>query len=86
MKKSSPEINPDVRKQLKDIPSTSGIYMMLDKKGDVVYIGKALNLKSRVRSYFNIASWKDRPKLNFMMPKVCKIKTVIQGQNKKHLF
>ncbi len=86
MKKSSPEINPDVKKQLKELPKSSGIYMMLDKKGDVIYIGKALNLKSRVRSYFNIASWKDRPKLNFMMPKVCEVKTVVTRSEQEALI
>ncbi len=86
MKNSSPEINPELRKQLKDIPNKSGIYMMLNKKGDVIYIGKALNLKNRVRSYFNIASWKDRPKLNFMMPKVCEVKTVITRSEQEALI
>jgi len=80
------EINPDLKKQLKDIPKTSGIYMMLDKKGDVIYIGKALNLKSRVRSYFNVASWQDRPKLNFMMPKVCEVKAVVTRSEQEALI
>ena len=86
MKKNTAEITPGVKKQLKNIPKTSGIYMMLDKKGDVIYIGKALNLKSRVRSYFNIASWKDRPKLNFMMPKVFEIKTVVTRSEQEALI
>ena len=60
--------------------------MMLDKKGDVIYIGKALNLKSRVRSYFNVTSWKDRPKLNFMMPKVCEVKTVVTRSEQEALI
>ncbi len=80
------EINPGLKKQLKDIPKASGIYMMLDKKGDVIYIGKALNLKSRVRSYFNVASWKDRPKLNFMMPKVSEVKTVVTRSEQEALI
>ena len=77
MTKVTYEINSDVKKQLKNVPSLSGIYMMLDKKGQVIYIGKALNLKSRVRSYFNVKTWDTRPKLYFMMPKVKEIKTVI---------
>ena len=79
-------INPDLKKQLKNIPSSSGIYMMLDKKGEVIYIGKALNLKSRVRSYFNVTSWKDRPKLNFMMPKVCEVKTIVTRSEQEALI
>lgn len=34
------------------IPSQSGIYIMKDLRGDILYIGKAKNLKNRVRSYF----------------------------------
>ena len=80
------EINPALKKQIKSLPSTSGIYMMLDKKDEVMYIGKAMNLKERIRSYFNVASWKDRPKLYFMMPKVSEIKTVITRSEKEALI
>ncbi len=80
------DIDPNLKSQIKDIPSKSGIYMMLDKKGLVIYIGKALNLKSRVRSYFNQASWDNRPKLKFMMPKVKEIKTVLTKSEKEALI
>ena len=36
----------------KDFPNTPGIYKMLDKKGKIIYVGKAVNLKRRVSSYF----------------------------------
>ncbi len=86
MKENTLEINPDLKKQLTNIPSLPGVYMMSNKKGEVIYIGKAINLKDRVRSYFNVASWKDRPKLNFMMPKVCEIKTVVTRSEKEALI
>jgi excinuclease ABC subunit C len=35
-----------------NIPTNSGIYIMKDSKSDILYIGKAKNLKNRVRSYF----------------------------------
>src|SRR3989338_8071842 len=84
--KCTHEVTPDLKKQLKNIPSLPGVYMMLDKKESVIYIGKALNLKDRVRSYFNLSGWKDRPKLQFMMPKVCEIKTVITRSEKEALI
>lgn len=86
MTKISYEIDLGLKKQLKNVPSLSGIYMMLDKKGDVIYIGKALNLKDRVRSYFNVKSWDSRPKLYFMMPKVKEIKTVVTRSEKEALI
>ena len=42
--------------QLKDLaktfPTLPGVYRMINSKGDVIYVGKAKNLKNRVRSYF----------------------------------
>jgi excinuclease ABC subunit C len=80
------DLDSSLKEQIKNIPNTSGIYMMLDKKGQVIYIGKALNLKSRVRSYFNQKSWSERQKLHFMMPKVKEIKTVITRSENEALI
>ena len=38
--------------KLKNLSKNSGIYKMLDKKGNIIYIGKAKNLKNRVSQYF----------------------------------
>lgn len=38
--------------KLSSIPNKPGIYQFLDSNGDILYIGKAKNLKNRVRSYF----------------------------------
>ena len=35
-----------------DLPTAPGIYLMRDRRGDVLYVGKARNLRRRVRSYF----------------------------------
>jgi len=37
---------------LKSLPQKSGCYLFIDRTGDIIYVGKALNLKSRVSSYF----------------------------------
>ena len=41
-----------IRQKLKDLPSSSGVYIMLSKEGQILYIGKAKVLKNRVRQYF----------------------------------
>lgn len=41
---------------LEGIPSKPGCYLMKDKLGKVIYVGKAVNLRSRVRSYFRASS------------------------------
>ncbi|MBU0732121.1 excinuclease ABC subunit UvrC [Patescibacteria group bacterium] len=43
-------------KKLQNLPNTAGAYTFYDKKGRVLYIGKAVNLRSRVRSYFQKGS------------------------------
>ncbi|HOB63869.1 MAG TPA: excinuclease ABC subunit UvrC, partial [Clostridia bacterium] len=42
----------DFSEKLKSLPTTSGVYIMLDEFGQILYIGKAKNLKNRVRQYF----------------------------------
>ena len=37
---------------LKNIPSTPGVYIYKNQKGEVIYVGKAINLKKRVSQYF----------------------------------
>ncbi len=42
----------DFKARLKDVPDNPGVYMMLDEAGEIIYVGKAKNLKNRLRSYF----------------------------------
>ncbi len=42
-----------IREKLKLLPDTPGVYIMLDKDGTVIYVGKARVLKNRVRQYFH---------------------------------
>lgn len=42
----------NVKQILKKLPTTPGVYLHKDKDGAIIYVGKAINLRSRVRSYF----------------------------------
>ncbi len=42
----------DFKGKLKDVPTNPGVYLMLDAQGEIIYVGKAKNLKNRLRSYF----------------------------------
>ncbi len=45
-------VAPKFADQLKALPDRPGVYLMRNDAGDVIYVGKALSLKNRVRSYF----------------------------------
>ena len=42
----------DIQEELKKLPRKPGVYLMKDVDGHVIYVGKAVNLKNRVRQYF----------------------------------
>ncbi len=45
-------MNDQLKNKLADLPNSPGVYFHKDKTGQVIYIGKAANLKNRVRQYF----------------------------------
>src|SRR4051812_14713575 len=54
----TPPSNP--RDKVRTLPTTSGVYLLKDSLGRVIYVGKAVNLRSRVGSYFNSAAAVER--------------------------
>ena len=42
----------DIQEHLKTLPASPGVYIMKDKFGNVIYGGKAVSLKNRVREHF----------------------------------
>ena len=45
-------MNEKIKDKLKTLPTNPGVYIMRDKTGEVIYVGKAKNLKNRVSQYF----------------------------------
>ena len=64
----------DIHDSLYSLPDTPGVYYFLNKKNEVIYIGKAKSLKDRVRSYF-VATAIGKPKK--IVKQAAKIKTEI---------
>ena len=52
-----------LKKQIDSIPTKPGVYFFKNKQKDILYIGKAKNLKNRVRSYFNKSNANDKSKI-----------------------
>lgn len=66
---------PVTRQNLEDLPSTPGVYIMRDVTGKVIYVGKAVVLKNRVRQYFNNSP--KLPKVQAMVDNVDRFEYVI---------
>ena len=67
--------NFNIELQLKTLPNTPGVYQFYDAKGIVIYVGKAKNLKNRVRSYFNKVHVDG--KTNVLVKKIVEIKHIV---------
>jgi excinuclease ABC subunit C len=65
----------DIKAYLKNLTKRPGIYKMLNDKGQVIYIGKAKNLKNRVSSYFNNST--ASPKQQSMLKRVTLIEVTV---------
>lgn len=70
------EISEHIQGVLDNLPPKPGCYLMKDDTGDVIYVGKAINLRSRVRSYFH-ASVKHGSKTNQMVRRISDIEWII---------
>jgi excinuclease ABC subunit C len=53
------DVSSHVRSQVETLPRKPGVYLMRDLGGTVIYVGKAVDLRSRVRTYFQPSSWED---------------------------
>jgi excinuclease ABC subunit C len=69
------ELDFDITGFLKNLTQRPGIYKMLNDKGDIIYIGKAKNLKKRVSSYFRKTT--ASPKQQAMVVKITAIEVTV---------
>jgi excinuclease ABC subunit C len=71
----------DLRKQ----PTATGVYLMKDAAGEILYVGKAKNLRSRLRSYMQ-ADRDTRPQIRFLMERASIIETIVTDTEKEALI
>lgn len=78
-------MNEILKNKIDNLPEKSGVYMMLDSSGEIIYVGKAKNLKNRVTSYFrkNISH---TTKVIHMVANICDINYVITDSEAEALL
>ncbi len=70
--------------QLPALPTQPGVYILKDPQGKVMYVGKAKNLRTRVRTY--LRGGDERSQIRFLMRRVCKVDTLVTANDKEALI
>jgi excinuclease ABC subunit C len=66
------QMAPQIKSKLDKLPVSPGVYFHKDKTGEIIYIGKASNLRNRVRQYFQASRYRD-PKTDVLVSEICDI-------------
>lgn len=75
----------DISEELKKLPTCPGVYMHKDRLGTVIYVGKAVNLRSRVRQYFRNSS-QHSPKVRSMVSNIAEFDYITCGTEMEALI
>lgn len=75
----------DINEELKKLPTCPGVYMHKDRLGTVIYVGKAINLRNRVRQYFRNSS-QHSPKVRSMVSNIAEFDYITCGTEMEALI
>ena len=77
-------ITVDLLAKIRTIPTSPGVYLYKNAEGDVIYVGKAKNLRSRVSSYFHEGRWEDA-KTGTLVREAVDVDYIVVANNKEAL-
>ena len=66
----------NIEEELKKLPASPGVYIMHDKHDEIIYVGKAISLKNRVRQYFQ-SSRNKTAKIEKMVSRIARFEYII---------
>lgn len=75
----------DIQENLKNLPDTPGVYMHKDSLGNIIYVGKAISLRNRVRQYFQ-SSKNMHPKVRSMVENIAEFEYITAGSEMEALI
>ncbi len=79
------EVSEHIQDILKSVPNQPGCYLMKNDQGKVIYVGKAINLRHRVRSYFHASAGKN-PRTSHLVNNIRDIEWIIVGSELEALI
>lgn len=74
-----------IEEELKKLPGEPGVYLMHDEKDEIIYVGKAISLKNRVRQYFQV-SRKRTPKIEQMVSRIKRFEYIVTDSEMEALI
>ena len=74
----------DLAAKIRSLPASPGVYLYKNAEGEVIYVGKAKNLRSRVSSYFHEGRWEDA-KTGTLVREVVDVDYIVVANNKEAL-
>ncbi len=74
----------DLLAKIRSIPTEPGVYLYKNAEGEVIYVGKAKNLRSRVASYFHEGRWEDA-KTGTLVREAADVEYIVVANNKEAL-
>ncbi len=74
----------DLLQKIRTIPTEPGVYLYKNAEGEVIYVGKAKNLRSRVASYFHEGRWTDA-KTGTLVREAVDVDYIVVANNKEAL-
>ena len=74
----------DLLAKIRSLPTSAGVYLYKNAEGEVIYVGKAKNLRSRVSSYFREGRWEDA-KTDSLVREAVDVDYIVVANNKEAL-
>jgi excinuclease ABC subunit C len=74
----------DLQAKIRSLPASAGVYLYKNAEGEVIYVGKANNLRSRVSSYFREGRWEDA-KTDSLVREAMDVDYIVVANNKEAL-
>src|SRR5579885_1684200 len=82
--KAAPDGPSVLEQRLAAVPAAPGVYLLKDRHGKVIYVGKAVNLRARVRTY--LRGGDERSQVRFLVGKLADFETLVTANEKEALI